>query len=61
MGARVLINGTWYYGDLCAGVVLVDENGIGRIGATTTKAVGCNGLALIFSSRLFPTLNTHDG
>lgn len=43
------------------GFVLVDANGIGRSGATTTKAVGGNGLALIFLSRLFPTLNTHDG
>ena len=48
-------------GDLCASVVLVDANDIGRSGATITKDVGCNGRALIFLSRLFPTLNTHDG
>ena len=40
---------------------LVDENGIGRSVLRLQKPLGCKGLALIFLSRLFPTLNTHDG
>jgi len=61
MGARVLINETGYYETCARASFLVDENGIGRSCATITKAAGCKGLALIFLSRLFPTLNTHDG